>query len=91
MPLQNIQVEIFDCWGIDFIGQLPLSFSNEYILLAFEYMSRWVKAIPTQKVHAKTMVLLFNSRMRLFPGKLKSKWPGLFCIKKKSSLMVQLK
>jgi len=27
-------------------------------------------------------VLLFNSRHRLFPGKLKSKWSGLFTIKK---------
>nr|KYP53547.1 Retrovirus-related Pol polyprotein from transposon 17.6 [Cajanus cajan] len=48
MPLQNIQeVEVFYCWGIDFIGPLPTSFSNEYILLAVEYVSRWVEAIPT--------------------------------------------
>ena len=47
MPLQNIQeIEVFDCWGIDFIGPLPSSFSNEYILVAVEYVSRWVKAIP---------------------------------------------
>jgi len=32
MPLRNIQeIEIFDCWGIDFIAPLPSSFSNEYI------------------------------------------------------------
>jgi len=46
MPLQNIQqIEVFDYWGIDFIGPLP-SFSNEYILLVVEYVSRWVEAIP---------------------------------------------
>ena len=28
------------------------------------------------------LVLLFNSRLRLFPGKLKSKWTGLFLITK---------
>jgi len=57
MSLRNIQeIEIFDCWGIDFIGPLPSSFSNEYILLAVEYVSRWVEAIPTQKVDAKTMI-----------------------------------
>nr|KYP44101.1 Transposon Ty3-I Gag-Pol polyprotein [Cajanus cajan] len=57
MPLQNIQeVEVFDCWGIDFIGPLPSSFSNEYILLAVEYVSRWVQAIPTQKPDAKTVI-----------------------------------
>nr|KYP31777.1 Transposon Ty3-I Gag-Pol polyprotein [Cajanus cajan] len=57
MPLQNIQeVEVFECWGIDFIGPLPLSFSNEYILLAVEYVSRWVEAVPTQKADAKIVV-----------------------------------
>jgi len=57
MPLRNIQeIEIFDCWGIDFIGPLPSSFSNAYILLAVEYVSRWVEAIPTQKADAKTVI-----------------------------------
>lgn len=27
------------------------------------------------------MVPFFNSRLKLFPGKLKSKWPGLFIVK----------
>ena len=30
-------------------------------------------------------VLLFNSRLKLFPGKLKSKWSGPFVIKKARS------
>ncbi|KAL2327573.1 hypothetical protein Fmac_021000 [Flemingia macrophylla] len=57
MPLQNIQeIEIFDCWGMDFIGPLPVSFSNEYILLAVEYVSRWVETIPTRTVDAKVVI-----------------------------------
>ena len=57
MSLQNIQeIEVFDCWGIDFIGPLPSSFSNEYILLAVEYVSRWVEAVATQKVDAKIVI-----------------------------------
>ena len=28
----------------------------------------------------KDLVLLFNSRLRLFPGKLKSKWTGTYLI-----------
>ena len=28
------------------------------------------------------LVLLFNSRLRLFPGKLKSRWSGPFVVKK---------
>ena len=47
MPLNPIiVVEIFDLWGIDFMGQSPISSENEYILLAVEYVSKWVEAIP---------------------------------------------
>ncbi|GJV96437.1 reverse transcriptase domain-containing protein [Tanacetum coccineum] len=49
--LQNsIQVcEIFDVWGIDFIGSFPSSKGNKYILVAVDYLSKWVevKALPT--------------------------------------------
>ena len=48
MPLQNImEVEIFDCWGIDFVGPLPSSDKNIYILVAVDYVSKWVEAIAT--------------------------------------------
>ena len=57
MPLRNIEeIEVFDCWGIDFIGSLPSSFSNEYTLLVVEYVLRWVETIPTQKADAKTVI-----------------------------------
>nr|GEX47741.1 reverse transcriptase domain-containing protein [Tanacetum cinerariifolium] len=49
--LQNsIQVcEIFDVWGIDFMGPFPSSRGNKYILIAVDYLSKWVeaKALPT--------------------------------------------
>ena len=49
MPLQPIQVlEIFDCWGIDFMGPFVNSGGHEYILLAVDYVSKWVEAIPTR-------------------------------------------
>jgi len=39
MVMLNVQeIEIFYCWGIDFIGPLPLSYENEYILVAVEYV-----------------------------------------------------
>jgi len=44
MPLQNTQeVEVFDCWGIDFIGPLPSLSCNKYNLVAVDYVSKWVK------------------------------------------------
>ena len=49
MPLTPILIiEIFDCWGIDFIGPFPLSCGYLYILLSVDYMSKWVEAIPTR-------------------------------------------
>ncbi|GJS54881.1 reverse transcriptase domain-containing protein [Tanacetum coccineum] len=50
MPQNAIQVcEIFDVWGIDFMGLFPSSHGNKYILVAVDYLSKWVeaKALPT--------------------------------------------
>nr|GEU98374.1 reverse transcriptase domain-containing protein [Tanacetum cinerariifolium] len=50
MPQNAIQVcEIFDVWGIDFLGPFPSSRGNKYILVAVDYLSKWVKvkALPT--------------------------------------------
>ncbi|GKB05096.1 reverse transcriptase domain-containing protein [Tanacetum coccineum] len=156
-PQKYIQVcKIFDVWGIDFMGPFPSSNGNKYILVAIDYVSKWVEAqafptndarniinflnrlfahfgIPkaligdrdltkaranmflqineleemrldayessisykerTKRWHDKRIktptnykngdkVLLFNSRLRLFPGKLKSRWYGPFSISK---------
>ena len=49
MPLETIlEVEIFDLWGIDFMGPFPPSEGKEYILVAVDYVSKWVEAIPTR-------------------------------------------
>ncbi|GJY58588.1 reverse transcriptase domain-containing protein, partial [Tanacetum coccineum] len=50
MPLNNIQVcEIFDIWGIEFMGPFPKSYKFEYILVAIDYVYKWVEAqaLPT--------------------------------------------
>ncbi|GJY66782.1 reverse transcriptase domain-containing protein [Tanacetum coccineum] len=50
MPLSNIKVcEIFDIWGIDFMGSFPKSYKFEYILVAVDYVSKWAEAqaLPT--------------------------------------------
>ena len=47
MPLHyNLQVEIFDVWGIDFMGPFQKSHDSEYILVIIDYMSKWVEALP---------------------------------------------
>nr|GEY03295.1 reverse transcriptase domain-containing protein [Tanacetum cinerariifolium] len=64
MPQNSIQVcEIFDIWGIDFIGPFPSSRGNKYILVAVDYLSKWVeaKALPTNddRVVCKILKSLF--------------------------------
>ncbi|KAG8485336.1 hypothetical protein CXB51_021415 [Gossypium anomalum] len=39
-----LSCEIFDVWGIDFMGLFPISFGNKYILVTADYMSKWVEA-----------------------------------------------
>nr|GEZ82416.1 hypothetical protein [Tanacetum cinerariifolium] len=49
MPQNSIHVcEIFDVWGIDFMGPFSSSRGNKYILVAVDYLSKWVeaKALP---------------------------------------------
>ena len=49
MPLNPILVlEIFDCWGIDFMGPFPSSFGYQFILVAVDYVSKWVEAIASR-------------------------------------------
>nr|GEY74397.1 reverse transcriptase domain-containing protein [Tanacetum cinerariifolium] len=140
MPQNSIQVcGNFDIWGIDFKGSFPSSRGNKYILVAVDYLSKWVeaKALPTndsrvvskflknlfarfagdhrkvqinelnelrdqayensliykeksKRLHDSKIknrvfnigdkVLLFNSRLKIFSGKLKSRWSGPFTI-----------
>ena len=55
-PLQSIlEVELFDIWGMDFMDPFPSSFNNLYILLAVDYVSKWVEAIPTRTNDGKVV------------------------------------
>nr|GEV71299.1 reverse transcriptase domain-containing protein [Tanacetum cinerariifolium] len=50
MPQNSIQVcQIFNVWGIDFMGPFSSSRGNKCILVAVDYLSKWVeaKALPT--------------------------------------------
>jgi hypothetical protein len=51
-----LEVEIFDVWGIDFMGPFPSSYSKMYILVAVDYVSKWVEAIATQTNDAQVVV-----------------------------------
>nr|GEW39717.1 hypothetical protein [Tanacetum cinerariifolium] len=64
MPQNSIHVcEIFDIWGIDFMWPFPSSKGSKYILVAVDYLSKWVeaKALPTSdaRVVVKFLKSLF--------------------------------
>nr|GFC24804.1 reverse transcriptase domain-containing protein [Tanacetum cinerariifolium] len=130
MPQNFIQIcEIFDVWGIDFMGPFLSSKRNKYIIVAVDYLSKWVetKALPTndarvvvkflnlyspglehQRLSSAIEELTFSMtnsqeswksmelpivylqhttpkqvgrlRLKIFSGKLKSCWSGLFTI-----------
>ena len=57
MPLQGILVvQLFDVWGIDFMGPFPSSLGNLYIILVVDYVSKWVEATACPKNDANTIV-----------------------------------
>ncbi|RDX73360.1 hypothetical protein CR513_47039, partial [Mucuna pruriens] len=55
--------EFFDVWGIDFMGPFPISNGYSYILLAVDYVSRWVEAIATRTNDAKVVVDFLKSNI----------------------------
>ncbi|GJV23711.1 putative nucleotidyltransferase, ribonuclease H [Tanacetum coccineum] len=89
-----IQVcEIFDVWGIDFMGPFPSSNGNKYILVAIDYVSKWVEAQAFPNSDARNMVSFLKRLFRRLGvpkalisdngthlGKLKSRWYGPFIV-----------
>ena len=57
MPLNPILVvDLFDVWGIDFMGPFPVSFGYIYILVEVDYVSKWVEAIPCRAADHKVVL-----------------------------------
>ena len=57
MPLNPILVvDLFDVWGIDFMGPFPTSFKYSYILVGVDYVSKWVEAIPYKANNHKVVM-----------------------------------
>nr|GEZ34232.1 hypothetical protein [Tanacetum cinerariifolium] len=99
MPQNFIQIcEIFDVWGIEFMGPFPSSKDDHRKLQLNElnelrdqaYENSLIYKERTKKLHDDKIknrifnvgdqVLLFNSRLKIFSGKLKSHWSGTFTI-----------
>ncbi|GJZ08247.1 reverse transcriptase domain-containing protein [Tanacetum coccineum] len=60
MPLNNIQVcEIFDIWGIDFMGQFPKSHKFELHSCSVDYLSKWAEGSQLYKTNDARLLSLF--------------------------------
>lgn len=58
LPMSQIQVvEVFDCWGLDFMRPLPPSFGYLYNIVKIDYISKCVKVVA-----CKTNVLGLNPK-----------------------------
>ncbi|GJY16116.1 reverse transcriptase domain-containing protein [Tanacetum coccineum] len=67
MPQNAIQVcEIFDLWGIDFMGPFSSSRWNKYILVAVDYLSKWIEAKVLPTNDARVVVKFLKSLFALF-------------------------
>src|SRR5262245_60197001 len=55
--IQSIPVEdIFERWGIDIVGPLPLSYKkNKYIIVAVDYFTRWPEARALKYANAESV------------------------------------
>jgi hypothetical protein len=53
----------FRGWGIDLIGKInpPSSKGHKFVLLATDYFTKWVEAIPLKKVTSETWLSLLRN------------------------------
>jgi transposase InsO family protein len=66
MPLKcNRQIDLFDAWGIDFIGPFKNSHGFEHILVTVDYVSKWVEAMPYRKASMKESIAMIKNM--IFP------------------------
>ena len=64
MPLNNmLEIELFDVWGIDFMGPFVSSFNNQYILVAVDYVSKWVEAIASPTNDANVVLKFLKKQI----------------------------
>jgi hypothetical protein len=45
----NLQIDLFNVWGIDFMGPFKNSHGFEHIIVMVDYVSKWVEAMPCRK------------------------------------------
>nr|GFA08434.1 reverse transcriptase domain-containing protein [Tanacetum cinerariifolium] len=92
MPQNTIQVcEIFDLWGMDFMGPFPSSRGNKYILVAIDYLSKWVEAKALLTNDARVVCKFLKSLFACFgtPRAITSDRGTHFCNDQLAKVMIK--
>ena len=64
MPMNYILVcDIFDVWGIDFMGSFFKSYGNEYILVVVDYVCKWVETVALPTNDARVVIKFFKKHI----------------------------
>jgi transposase InsO family protein len=62
MPLNyNLQIDIFNVWGIDFMGPFTNSNGYEHILVMVNNVSKWVEAIPCRRASMEESISMIKN------------------------------
>ena len=56
-------IELFDVWGIDFVGPFVSSHGMKYILVAVDYVSKWVEAIALANNEGKSVTAFLKKNI----------------------------
>jgi transposase InsO family protein len=66
MPLRfNLHIDLFDVWGIYFMGPFKNSHGYEHILVMIDYVSKWVETMPCRKPSMEESIAMIKSM--IFP------------------------
>ncbi|XP_040963911.1 uncharacterized protein [Gossypium hirsutum] len=58
-----MDIELFDFWGMNFMEPFPSSFGNLYILVAVDYVLKWVETIAVPMDDARKMLKFFQKHI----------------------------
>ena len=61
MPMNySLAIEPFDVWGFDYMGSFPSSNGYTHILVAVDYVTKSVEAIPTSSANHNTSIKMLK-------------------------------
>ena len=56
----SLVIEPFDVWGFDYMGPFPSFNRHTHILIAIDYVTKWVEAIPTSSADHNTYIKMLK-------------------------------